>query len=160
MRASSSFGFCVGRTSTWNSATAVRSATPSGSISSVTRMRYMAVLGPRLWRGEVLGPALRAGGAWSLRSGEQALRGVHDPVHGEPQLLVDPFVRRAGAEPLEAEHHAVVAHPAVPGPRVPRLDRHARDAGGDHRVAIRRVLPGEQLVRGHADHARPDAGRG
>src|SRR5439155_19039196 len=44
---------------------------------------------------------------------QQVFRLPHHVLHRQPQLPIDPLVWRGRAEPLEPEHHAVIAHPAI-----------------------------------------------
>src|SRR5207253_591129 len=78
----------------------------------------------------------------------------------QPQLLIDPLVRRGCPEPLDTEHDAAVTYPAIPGLRARGFDGDARaHARGDHRVAVLLRLPREQLHGRHAHGARDDSGR-
>src|SRR5438105_7171304 len=60
----------------------------------------------------------------------------HDFIHGEPELLVDPLVRRRRTETIEAHHHALAAHPPVPALGRRRLDRQSLHAFRENRVPV------------------------
>jgi hypothetical protein len=66
-------------------------------------------------------PAAHAYGTRESMAAEQSRR-VDNFLHRDAQVLIDLLIRRARPEPIEAEHHAVRSHPAIPRHWVRRFD--------------------------------------
>src|SRR5207247_6219721 len=88
---------------------------------------------------------------------QQLLRLPNHVLDREPQLPIDPLVRRGRAEALEPQHHAVIGHPAVRRLRSGGLHRQPGGHGRrQHRIAIVAWLAREELHARHADRAGRD----
>src|SRR3954471_25098900 len=72
-------------------------------------------------------------------------------------MLVDGLRWRRSAEALDAENDAIFSNPLVPRHRVCSFHGNPLDAFRQDAVAVRLVLPRENLVTRHTHGARSDA---
>src|SRR5262245_26172021 len=84
-----------------------------------------------------------------------ALDRGNDRRRRDAVLLVQHFARRRCAEPVDANRLAAIADILAPAKRDAGLDRHPLPTHRrQYRIAIRRILLGEQLPRRHRHDAR------
>ena len=87
---------------------------------------------------------------------DAVVRGGHDGLRGDAELLVDAGEVRRGAVVLDRDDPAVVADDLAPALGDAGLDGDPRlDGQGDDGLAVRRVLLVEPLAARHRHHAGP-----